>query len=106
MRAVNVRELARNTSRVIDDVERSKRPALITRSGRPVAAVVPINLDALEDWILASAPVFVKGRRQADKEFRLGETISMGEVFARLERRSATKTPAAKRSDRAVAGNR
>jgi prevent-host-death family protein len=106
MAAVNVRELARNTSKVIDDVERSKRPAIITRSGRPVAAVVPIDFDALEDWILANAPEFVEGMRQAEEEFRRGETISMDELFARIERKSAKKTPAAKRPRRSVARRR
>jgi prevent-host-death family protein len=106
MAAVNVRELARNTSKVIDDVERSKRPAIITRSGRPVAAVVPIDFDALEDWILANAPVFVEGMQQAEEEFRRGETISMDELFARIARKSAAKKPAVKRPSRAVARRR
>lgn len=105
MAAVNVRELARNTSKVIDDVERSKRPAIITRSGRPVAAVVPIDSEALEDWVLANAPEFVEGMKAADEEFRRGETISMDELFARIERRSTTKRPAAK-GQRRVAGRR
>lgn len=106
MAAVNVRELARNTSKVIDDVERLKRPAIVTRNGRPVAAVVPIDFDALEDWILANAPEFVEGMQQADEEFRRGETISMDELFARIERKSATTTPAAKRPRRSVARRR
>ena len=106
MAAVNVRELARNTSKVIGDVERMKRPAIITRSGRPVAAVVPIDFDALEDWILANAPVFVEGMQQADEEFRRGETISMDELFDRVERKSAAKTRAAKRSRRPAARRR
>jgi prevent-host-death family protein len=106
MPAVNVRELARNTSKVIGDVERLKRPAIITRSGRPVAAVVPIDSDALEDWILATAPEFVEGMRLAEDEFRRGETVSMDELFARIERKSAIKTAAAKRPRRAVARRR
>lgn len=106
MAAVNVRELARNTSKVIDDVERLKRPAIITRSGRPVAAVVPIDSDALEDWILANAPEFVEGMRQADEEFRRGETVSMDELFARMERRSAVNKPVTRRPRRSVTRRR
>lgn len=77
MVSVNVRELARNTSKVIDEVERRHRPTLVTRGGRPVAALVPIDPDALEDWILANAPEFVKGMRRADEELRRGETVSI-----------------------------
>jgi prevent-host-death family protein len=87
MAAVNVRELARNTSKVIGDVARRKRPTIITRGGRPVAAVVPIDAEALEDWILANSPVFVEGMREADAELRRGETVGMTEAFARAEKR-------------------
>src|SRR6266542_3077568 len=79
MAAVNVRGLARNTSKVIDDVERRKRPAIITRGGRPVAAVVPIDSEALEDWILANAPEFVEGvegPRQARRPDRATRHVS------------------------------
>ena len=97
MAAVNVRELARNTSKVIGDVARRKRPTIITRAGRPVAAVIPIDADALEDWILANSPEFVRGMQKADKELRLGQTVGMDEAFATLgqkvrrARRSAPK---------------
>ena len=97
MAAVNVRELARNTSKVLGEVARRKRPTIITRGGRPVAAVVPIDADALEDWILANSPEFVQGMRKADQELRLGQTVGMAEAFASLgekvqrRRRGATK---------------
>jgi prevent-host-death family protein len=94
--AVNVRELARNTSKVIGDVARRKRPTIITRGGRPVAAVVPIDAKALEDWILANSPNFVEGMRKADEELRRGQTVGMDEMFARLdqkERRGARSVP-------------
>ena len=51
---VSIRELSRNPSAVVDEVERSGRPALVTRNGKPVAALVRIDQEALEDWIQAS----------------------------------------------------
>src|SRR5438067_11916370 len=77
MAAVNVRELARNTSKVIGDVARRKRPAIITRVGTPVAAVVPIDADALDVWILAIAPEFVEVMRKADDDLRRCLTVGM-----------------------------
>ena len=79
MVTVNVRELARNTSKVIDDVSKRGRATLVTRAGRPVAAVVPISSDALEDWILANAPEFVEGMRLADEEMKQGKTAWLDE---------------------------
>jgi prevent-host-death family protein len=55
---ITVRELARNTAAVIQEVESSCRPALVTRNGRPVAALVAIDEAALEEWLLAQAPEF------------------------------------------------
>ena len=89
MTAVNVRELARNTSKVIGDVARRKRPTIITRGGRPVAAVIPIDAGALEDWILANSPVFVRGMRQADAELHRSDTTRMTEALAPAGKRAA-----------------
>ena len=52
MPAVTVRELARNTAAVIHQVEEHRRPSLITRNGRPVAALVPVDETMLEEWLL------------------------------------------------------
>lgn len=43
--AVTVRQLARDTSRVIDKVRESDRPVIITRHGIPVAAIHPLEID-------------------------------------------------------------
>jgi prevent-host-death family protein len=52
MATVTLRELARNTASVIQGIQTSRRPALVTRNGKPVVALVPIDEVALEDWLL------------------------------------------------------
>ena len=52
MATITLRELARNTAAVIQGIQSSGRPALVTRNGRPVVALVPIDEVALEDWLL------------------------------------------------------
>lgn len=54
MSLVSIRDLSRNPSAVVDEVERSGRPALVTRNGKPIAALVRIEQDKLEDWLLAT----------------------------------------------------
>ena len=93
MATVNVRELARNTSKVIDDAAKRHQPTLVTRDGKTVAAVFPIDSDAMEDWILANAPEFVEGMRLADEELRQGKTISFDTLRA-ADRRSAKRARA------------
>lgn len=98
MAVVNMRELSRRTGGVVDEMRSRKRPTLVTRGGRPVAALVPIDLTALEDWILATAPTFVAGMRAADRELRASKTISLGTVLGSL--RSDTRKRAEPRRRR------
>lgn len=81
MAVVNMRELSRRTSGVVDEMRSRKRPTLVTRGGRPVAALVPIDPTALEDWVLATAPTFVAGMRAADRELRTRKTRSLDAVL-------------------------
>ena len=87
MAVVNMRELSRRTSGVVDEMRSRKRPTLVTRGGRPVAALVPIDPTALEDWVLATAPEFVMGMRAADRELRAGKTTSLRAAGGRRETR-------------------
>lgn len=89
MAVVNVRELARRTSQVIGAVQTTKRPTLVTRAGRPVAAVIPVDPDLLEDWVLANAPEFVEAMAQGDRELREGRTVSFDAYLATRRRRRA-----------------
>ena len=43
--AVTVRQLARNTSEVLDRVREVDAPIIITRRGLPVAAIHPLEID-------------------------------------------------------------
>lgn len=84
MTVVNMRELSRRTSGVVDEMRSRKRPTLVTRAGRPVAALVPIDPTALEDWVLATAPTFVAGMRAADRELRTRKTRSLDVILGAL----------------------
>ena len=74
---LNVRDLARGTSAIIDKVEREHACFIVTRHGTPVATLTPIDPEALEDFILAQAPEFVRSRRRAERELSKGKTASL-----------------------------
>ena len=81
MPAVTIRALADSASRVVREVEETGRPAIITNHGRPVAAIIPFNVEALEDYELATAPQFVAAIIEASDDLAKGRTQSMAEVF-------------------------
>jgi prevent-host-death family protein len=82
MSAIGVRELGRNPSKVLDELAEGRRPILITRRGRPVAVLTPIDPDEVEDQILAHAPEFVAGRAEADADLREGRTVPLSKLLA------------------------
>lgn len=79
-----MRELARRSSQVVDDVTRSGRPAIITRRGKPVGALIAIDPDQLEDFVLANAPEYARSIREADEDLNRGRTRSPSDVMGEL----------------------
>jgi PHD/YefM family antitoxin component YafN of YafNO toxin-antitoxin module len=85
MSTIGVRELARHASSIINDIEQNKEPALITRHGRPVVYMLPVDSAEFEDFVLTHAPQFVEGMATADAELATGETVPLTDVRAELE---------------------
>jgi PHD/YefM family antitoxin component YafN of YafNO toxin-antitoxin module len=85
MSTIGVRDLAKHTSAIINDIEQKKEPALVTRRGRPVVYMLPVDSEEFEDFVLAHAPEFVKGMTGADAELTAGDTVSLSSVRAELE---------------------
>ncbi len=84
MPTVSIRDLARRSSRVVDDVISSGRPAIITRRGKPVGALIAINPDGLEDFVLANAPEYARSMRDADADLAKGRTRTLADVIDEL----------------------
>ena len=102
MSVVNVKELGRSASAVVAGVVDTRRPAVITRSGHPVAVLVPLDAasttEALEDWALAHLPEFARSRAASGKEIATGKSMEAGAFFRSLERPRAVKKAVKKRS--------
>ena len=85
MSTISIRDLGRRPSQVVDEVIRTGRPAIITRYGRPVTAMVALDPDELEDYVLAQAPEFARSMREADADLRAGHARPATEVFAEID---------------------
>lgn len=83
--SVSVRELSRNTSRVLAAISASDAPALVTSHGRIVAAIVPVDAGDLADYVLARASQFVDDLRLAEEDIAAGRTRDAREVLAELQ---------------------
>jgi prevent-host-death family protein len=64
---VSIRELARNAAKVVEQVTRTGRPTLIAKRGKPVAVVLPVDQDKLEQHIIDTAPEYVARRGRSGR---------------------------------------
>lgn len=85
MGTVSIRELSRNASGVVDEVAASGRPAIVTRHGAPVAAVVPIDEGELEDLVLARGAEHLADMNAADADLAAGRARPLSDVFDVLD---------------------
>ncbi|WP_164520408.1 type II toxin-antitoxin system Phd/YefM family antitoxin [Specibacter cremeus] len=81
MPTISVRDLQRNAKDIFDAMEQNGAPLVITRRGLPVAALVAIDPDEAEAYLLASAPELVENRRRAENAVAEGRTTSLTEAL-------------------------
>jgi prevent-host-death family protein len=91
-----IREFARNVSRYVERVETTGRPLVLTRHGKPVAALIAVEAGDLEDFILAHAPDLAASLRGANRELAAGESQPLEQTLAELEAEDtkSTRNPA------------
>lgn len=77
MAEIGLKELKASASRVIDEVE-AGASYVVTKRGRPAAAIVPIE-DA-EDLVLANAKAFIRMRRRGRRAYGEKKGSRLGEV--------------------------
>lgn len=85
MATVSIRELSREASRVVEEVRAAGTTTLVTKHGTPVAALVPIKDNEIENFILAK---YLEDRgiiEEAEREISAGETISAEDAAAELD---------------------
>lgn len=83
--SVGVRELAQRASAVVAEVEAGQR-VVVTKHGRPIALILPIDEDEFYDYVLAHAPEYVRGMREAEAELARGQRgMLLDDVLADLD---------------------
>lgn len=80
MAVVGIRELSHSTSRVIRNFEKTGEPVIVTREGRPIGALVPVDQAQLQDIALATAPELRKAFARAAADIEAGRTRPIEDV--------------------------
>jgi prevent-host-death family protein len=99
---VGIRELSRDTSRVIKEFERTGEPVVLTREGKPIGALVRVDQTRLEALALSSVPEIAAARREAIQADDEGRIRSLDDVA----REHGVEPPAREKSEYAFRGLR
>jgi antitoxin YefM len=92
-KTVPVRELRSNLSALLSDVADRRDHVLVTRNGKPAAALVPIDeYDALEETaeILSDADTLAAIEAGLE-EFSRAETVTLADLRAEIDVRRSTR---------------
>lgn len=97
---MGIRAFSRKVSSFVEHVESTGEPLVLTRHGRPAVAVIPLNADGFEDFVLAHVPEFTVGMRAADVELARGQTKPLNEVLEEIDRDEAADSGAVRKAER------
>jgi antitoxin (DNA-binding transcriptional repressor) of toxin-antitoxin stability system len=87
---VKMRELLRESKSVFEALERSGEPVVLTRDGRAIAVLFPVDRDQAVEIAMAALPEFVQSRNRARNARSEGRTASAAEFLQEFESRHGT----------------
>jgi len=85
MKFIAMRELRNNTSKLLDQL--AKEDIVVTRNGKPAAALLYLDEDLLEDFILSHHPTLLDEVEAARREYEEKGGVDHETMKKRIERR-------------------
>jgi len=90
-------EMARATGSLSEYAKKArKETVVVTRRGKPFAAVVPLDLDRWEDFVVSTHPGFIKMIKRSEARYRAEGGIPLEKV----EREFRKKLKGARKGER------
>jgi prevent-host-death family protein len=84
MPIIGLRQLSRETADVVEQLQSNGEPVVVTRHGRPVAALITVDDSRIEDLLLSSTPSVIESAREAEGAVAAGTTKSLSEALAEM----------------------
>lgn len=91
-RPVKVTDLKNHATEIVARVEKGAE-FVVTKRGRPVAVLLPVDLDDddLADWVLAHHPEAVRRRQEAERRIAAGDYVTADDLRTLLRRTSTRR---------------
>lgn len=94
MPAVKVTDLKNQATQILRTVEQGKE-YVVTKRGRPIAVILPVADEDLEDWVLAHHPEALRRREAAEARIAAGDFATASDLRAVVAR--AKREPRSRR---------
>lgn len=85
MKFVSLRELKINPSKILDQLD--NEDFVVTRNGKPAAALVFLDEDTLDEYVIAHHPVLIREVEAARAEYKAKGGVGQDTMRKRLLRR-------------------
>jgi prevent-host-death family protein len=82
MKFVNIRELQKEASSLVNLVEKGEE-VIITKRGKPAAVIYPLDEDAIEDYMIKHSPAIRKKIEEGMKDARAGRVTPIEDLLKR-----------------------
>jgi prevent-host-death family protein len=82
---VGLRQLSRETRDVLEQLEQDGEPVVVTRHGKPIAALTAVSEEQAAAFALAVVPEFVASRDRAAEAIAAGEGEPASQLLAELD---------------------
>ncbi|WP_164200364.1 type II toxin-antitoxin system Phd/YefM family antitoxin [[Micrococcus luteus] ATCC 49442] len=93
MATITMRDLVRESKRVFDALETDRTPIVVTRNGRPFAALMPLDQDQAEALLLASNPEVAEMQREAERVIASGRAKPLSDALKEQSELQTRGTP-------------
>lgn len=77
MTLIGTRNFRAQAERILRELRKRKKEFVITDHGRPIAIIIPVNQEELEDYPLATHPFFMQMRERAREEIEAREAVGI-----------------------------
>ncbi|UEL29464.1 type II toxin-antitoxin system Phd/YefM family antitoxin [Pseudarthrobacter sp. L1SW] len=81
MAMLSIRDLQRNARDIFDKIELGGEPMVITRHGRPIATLMPVDQRQAEAILVSTSEEFVKSRHEAQDARAEGRTLDLKDAL-------------------------
>jgi prevent-host-death family protein len=88
MKFVNIRELQKDASGLVNLVEQGQ-DVVITKRGKPAAVLYPLTEDEIEEYMIQFSPTIKKKIEEGLKDARAGRVTAIGDVLKGRTRQRA-----------------